>query len=233
MDTRVKPAYDGLKASPIQRRLLTSVPISVTSRQSRSPKGRQPATPADGARAVPAGGGSSPPLPGGSGNTPGRHDDRSARSSLDWDRKARVTPVSSADFRTIGICAPTKSQEARSGAELWRWVAAASAVVERRQASALRLQRAAASVDARQWNYAPAGVPLPFCLLGMIEPKAGPTAGLGVTRSCSAGRFCEWRWHNSGAHASRERICFFHLSPRAGRGRVSEASEGEGASPRF
>jgi hypothetical protein len=23
---------------------------------------------------------------------------------------------------------------------------------------------------------APAGVPLPFCLLGMIEPKAGPTA---------------------------------------------------------
>ena len=57
---------------------LTSVPSSVTSRESRSPKGRQPATLADGAGAVPAGGGSSPPLPGGFGKTPGRHDDRSA-----------------------------------------------------------------------------------------------------------------------------------------------------------
>ena len=28
-----------------------------------------------------------------------------------------------------------------------------------------------------------------YSSLGMIEPKAGPTAGLGVTRSCSAGRF--------------------------------------------
>jgi hypothetical protein len=43
-------------------------------------------TPAAGASAVPAGGGSSLPSPGGSGNTPGRHYDRSARSSLDWDR---------------------------------------------------------------------------------------------------------------------------------------------------
>ncbi len=45
-------------------------------------------TPAAGASAVPAGGGSSLLLSGGSGFTPGRHDDRSARSSLDWDRKA-------------------------------------------------------------------------------------------------------------------------------------------------
>jgi hypothetical protein len=41
-------------------------------------KGRRPVTRPAGARTVPAGGGSSPPLPGGSGNTPGRHHDRSA-----------------------------------------------------------------------------------------------------------------------------------------------------------
>ena len=72
---------------------LTVVPISVTHRESRSPKGRQPATPVDGARAVPAGGGSSPLLPGGFGKTPGRHDDRSATQSLDWDRGRRITPA--------------------------------------------------------------------------------------------------------------------------------------------
>src|SRR5208282_4428805 len=78
--------------------------FSYKTRESRSPKGRQPATPADGARAVPAGGGSSPPLPGGFGKTPGRHDDRSATWSLDWDRKERVTPVEKRMiFRTIGI----------------------------------------------------------------------------------------------------------------------------------
>ena len=42
---------------------------------------------AAGASAVPAEGGSSLPSPGGSGKTPGRHHDRSARSSLDWDRR--------------------------------------------------------------------------------------------------------------------------------------------------
>jgi hypothetical protein len=33
------------------------------------------------------------PLPGGSGNTPGRHHDRSATLSLDWDRRRRLTAV--------------------------------------------------------------------------------------------------------------------------------------------
>ena len=47
-----------------------------------------------------------PPLPGGSGVPLGRHYDRSARSSLDWDRPKRVTP------------AKATSQEARPGAEL-------------------------------------------------------------------------------------------------------------------
>ena len=48
---------------------------------------------AAGASAVPADGGSSLPPPGGSGKTPGRHHDRSARSSLDWDRRMQVTPA--------------------------------------------------------------------------------------------------------------------------------------------
>ena len=33
------------------------------------------------------------PLPGGFGKTPGRHYDRSATLSLDWDRRGRVTPA--------------------------------------------------------------------------------------------------------------------------------------------
>jgi hypothetical protein len=41
-----------------------------------------------------------------------------------------------------------KSQEARAGAELWRSVAAASAVVERRQASALRFSAQPHPLDA-------------------------------------------------------------------------------------
>jgi len=40
-------------------------------------------------------------------------------------------------------------------------------------------------------------------------------------------------WQNSGADAPRERICLFTSPRRAGRGRESEANEGEGASPRF
>ena len=66
-------------------------------------------TPAGGASAVPAGGGQSLPFSGGSGKTPGRHHDRSARSSLDWDRKERVTPVERRTvFRTIGTVRPDR-----------------------------------------------------------------------------------------------------------------------------
>jgi hypothetical protein len=64
-------------------------------------------TPVAEASAVPAGGSSSLLLSGGFGETPGRHDDRSARSSLDWDRKARVTPAEQRTvFRTIGTVRP-------------------------------------------------------------------------------------------------------------------------------
>jgi hypothetical protein len=142
-------------------------------------EGRRPATPADGAGAVPAGAGSSPALPGGFGATPGRHYDRPARSSLGWDRKLRV-PGSA------------------SGAELRRWLAAASAAVERRQA-ARRVDfvcadlRTLVCVDARRapssvlprtrgrmkvgrggWRYASAGVPPPFPFVArMNEVKSG------------------------------------------------------------
>ena len=61
-------------------------------------------TPAGGARAVPAGGARHLRSRAAPGNTPGRHDDRSARSSLDWDRKERVTPAKKRTiFRTIGV----------------------------------------------------------------------------------------------------------------------------------
>jgi hypothetical protein len=113
---------------------LTSVPNSDTTPQSCSPKGRQTATPADGARAVPAGGGSSPPLPGGSGYIRPAGTMTGLRGNpLDWDGRERVTPAPT-EFR------PRKRV---TGAERWRSVAAASAVVERRQASARRFARAA------------------------------------------------------------------------------------------
>src|SRR5215472_4994309 len=80
---------DNLRIKTLKRRRLASV------------QGRRPVTPAGGARAVPAGRGSSPPLPGSFGNTPGRHYDRSAIGSLDWDRDGGVT------------AAESKSQEAR------------------------------------------------------------------------------------------------------------------------
>jgi hypothetical protein len=67
--------------------------LGLKARSSRSMQGRRPVTPAGGARAVPAGRGSSPPLPGGFGITPGRHYDRPAMRSLDWDWRGRVTPV--------------------------------------------------------------------------------------------------------------------------------------------
>ena len=86
-------------------------------------------------------------------DTPGRHHDRTAGAiSLDWDSKARVTPASDAwrpavgfascvamrsVFRTIGAGAPNEYPGSRvARAERWRSVAAVSAVVERREASA-------------------------------------------------------------------------------------------------
>ena len=55
-------------------------------------------TAAGGASAVPADGGSSLPHSGGFGHHACRYYGRRGRCSLDWDRRARVTPVS---LRTI------------------------------------------------------------------------------------------------------------------------------------
>ena len=154
--------------------MLTIVPILVTEGDSNPAcEGRRPATPADGAGVVPAGAGSSPAFPGGFGATPGRHYDRSARSSLDWDRKERVAPVEQrAVFRTIGIARPDHVPGSASGAELRRWLAAASAAVERRQAArradvvcaelrtlvCVNARRAPSSVLARERGRMEAGV---------------------------------------------------------------------------
>jgi hypothetical protein len=91
-------------------------------------------------------------------DTPGRHHDRSAGAiSLDGDRKARVTPAVTLTVWTVRSAALRRARlsnhrGARAGqvpgsrvaeAERWRSVAAASAVVERRQASAPARARAA------------------------------------------------------------------------------------------
>jgi len=49
--------------------------------------------------------------------------------------------------------------------------------VERRQSSALNYQRAPCRKARRLDYHAPAGVPLPFLLTGVIVMKAGATAG--------------------------------------------------------
>src|SRR6185312_17382874 len=83
-------------------------------------QGRWLVTPAGGARAVPAGRGSSPPLPGGFGKTPGRHYDRPAIGSLDWDRRRRSNGRRS------------QVPGSASGAKWRRWFAATRTAVERR-----------------------------------------------------------------------------------------------------
>jgi hypothetical protein len=65
-------------------------------------------------------------------------------NSLDWDRKERVTPAKTAHDLSNhrGRALRPGPRKRVAGAELRRSLAAASAVVERRKASALRFQRA-------------------------------------------------------------------------------------------
>jgi len=108
------------------------------------------------------------------------------------------------------------SQEARSGVERRRWFAAASAAVERRQASASRWTRAAppplsfsASGGCRWgcggWTYASVGVPPSwFHAPGAIEMKpVPPPAAIRRDRVRSFSFFVE---QSSGASAPRERF---------------------------
>ena len=102
---------------------------------------------------------------------------------------------------------------ARSAARIEpRHMAEASAAVERRKASALRSARGRAPQSTDDWcAFSALRLPLFFwrqkiCGFGRQNPDPDCVAGTRLN---------------------------FHLSPRAGRGRVSVANEGEGASPRF
>jgi hypothetical protein len=72
-------------------------------------------------------------------------------------------------------------------------------------------------VAARPWMDAPSGAPPPSF---MREAKLGFVLFVVVVGKPRT-------------HQRRENGFLFHLSPRAGRGRVSGANEGEGALPRF
>ena len=122
-------------------------------------------------------------------DTPGRHHDRSAGAiSLDWDSKARVTPASDAwrpavgfascvamcaIFRTIGVARSEPVLGSRvARAERWRSVATASAVVERREASAPQGARRIARCGG--CCTAPFGVPLSFSSLRGAKRRSNP-----------------------------------------------------------
>ena len=98
---------------------------------------------------------------------------------LHWDGRGRVTPAPT-EFRprkrvlelSCGVCSLQQVP--------W-WDADRRAPLRASPAS----EGGSEGGSRARWrgglDYAPAGVPLPFCLTGMIEPKAGPTAGLGMT----------------------------------------------------
>src|SRR5579863_10516687 len=137
-------------------------------------KGRPSVTPTGGARAVPAGGGSSLPFSGGSWDIrPAGKMTGLRETPLDWDRKERVTPAKKArglsNHRDRALRPSPRKRVA--GAELRRSFAAASAAVERRQASAPSLSSSARRggweggaphPSMRIIGYAPVGVSPPF-----------------------------------------------------------------------
>jgi hypothetical protein len=121
------------------------------------------------------------PLPGGFGKTPGRHDDRSATliaglGQAETDNARSCLRMIFSETSTFPDHASAASQEARSGAELRRWFAAASAAAERRQTSALRFQRAL-HPPMQPLDYAFAGVPRPSIFLAFVgwASQAKPT----------------------------------------------------------
>ncbi len=141
-------------------------------------------------------------------------------------------------------CAPTKSQEARAGAERRRWFAAASAAVERRQASAPLGVFPARGKGKRDQGARPhptmrtEGIRVcrRFAFLIFREPGAiemepvPPPAAIRRDRARSFSLFVE---QNSGA-ARRENALFFPPPQRAGggpceawwRGRTDDGNSG-------
>ncbi len=122
-------------------------------------------------------------------DTPGRHHDRTAGAiSLDWDSKARVTPASDAwgpvrRLRVKMCCDALRLSNHRGArseqvpgsrvarAERWRSVAAASAVVERREASGPRRGRASPVRARRLRNSAFRRSAFLFCFVIASEAK--------------------------------------------------------------
>jgi hypothetical protein len=203
------PHQELLKWRPVTF-LLTQVPVSDTYATSLAQlTGRQPGD--AGGRGECSEGGSSLPSPGGSGKTPGRHHDRSARSSLDWDRgragntrRSRV-PGSAYLELSCGVRSPQQ--------EPW-WNA------DRRARCAFSARRAVTGAEVGNTFV---GVLPPFSSFVFViasqrvRPEvAGPMTG-SAKQSSPASRF--WiassltllamtifvrRWQSSGADASRE-----------------------------
>ena len=147
------------------------------------------------------------PVRGRFGNPPGRPRRRSARSSLPGERT--VTPVGASMKRGTGLSQGREALgESRGRAPEGERVSrkGTRAAMNARQAATLVCVRAATTP-------APFGAPPPLFI--------GPGGNFSLFDKARAPR----RVARTGT--------FFHLSPRAGRGRASVASEGEGASPRF
>ncbi len=148
-------------------------------------------TPSGGASAVPAGWGSSPRLSGGLGKTRPTGITTGLRVQSRWAGigKARVIPASAvrsrrtsgrgamrAIFRTIGVARAEQVPGSRvARAERWRSVAAASAVVERREASAPGWARAA-SQDAEVTQQRLSAFRFPFFFVAWVERQRNPGA---------------------------------------------------------
>ena len=154
-------------------------------------------------------------LPGGSGPPLGRHDDRSPRSSVD-SRQAttgNTRRAGSQETRELELSqrrmrspwrVPRRSAERRAARDTGRCRAAIECATSRH------------SSECADMDGAPIGAPPPF--RGGISVR-GSFARLGCGRTARM--------------IVPARAVAFHLSPHAGRGRGSEATEGEGASPRF
>jgi hypothetical protein len=184
---------------------LTIVPISDTdvTNLAQLQDGRR-VTPAAGASAVPAGGGSSPPSPGGSGKTPGRHHDRSARSSLDWDRPASGNAWSKPRPRKRVL---ELSGGVGSLPQAPRWNAdrraRPSLPLPNKRERRKRSGRAAASADANGRFTRLSAFRLPDLRAGAIE--MGPVPPPAAIRRDRVLNFSFFLEQNSGAGAPRER----------------------------
>ncbi len=156
-------------------------------------------TPVERGESVPAGGVVSP--------APGRLRVKNARPAL--RPVCRVKPAAlgrpGAGNARSYLVPPQEARELELSGGVWSLPQVPWWNADRRARDA---SRAAASADAASWTVRLSAfrfLSFFFADRSVIEPKTGPTAGPGMTRSGSEGRFWQWRRQNSGAHASRER----------------------------